>query len=122
SPSSAGLAPRHITYGVTTQKFGIGEPRSFGHPVGAIGIDEDGKPPIRSTNNKENAGLQGCASSTNLQVIVALLTRQSRLAFRTRLRSGNGPETATHRLPTRSLPAPRIRRALARQLPSPAQA
>src|SRR6267143_6245767 len=57
APSCAGLAPRHSTFGVTTQKFGIGEPRSFGHPVGAIGIDEDGKP-ARSANKKENAELR----------------------------------------------------------------
>jgi len=57
APSCAGFAPRHTTFGVTTQKFGIGEPRSFGHPVGAAGIDEDGKP-VRSANKKGNAGLQ----------------------------------------------------------------
>src|SRR5438034_3710173 len=55
APSCAGFAPRHITFGVTTQKFGIGEPRSSAHPAGAAGIDEDGKPPIRSANKKESA-------------------------------------------------------------------
>src|SRR5882762_1368971 len=55
APSCAGFAPRHSTFGVTTQKFGMGEPRSFGHPVGAAGIDEDGKAPVRSANKKENA-------------------------------------------------------------------
>src|SRR5712691_9162098 len=58
APSCAGFAPRHSTFGVTMQKFGIGEPRSFGHPVGATGIDEDGKPPVRSANKKENAELR----------------------------------------------------------------
>src|SRR6266568_3576365 len=55
APSCAGFAPRHSTSGVTTQKFGIGEPRSFAHPVGAAGIDEDGKT-VRNTN--KNAALQ----------------------------------------------------------------
>src|SRR5216684_1231413 len=55
APSCAGFAPRHSTFGVTTQKFGMGEPRSFGHPV--EGIDEDGKP-VRSANKKENAELR----------------------------------------------------------------
>src|SRR6267143_6198840 len=55
APSCAGFAPRHSTFGVTMQKFGIGEPRSFGHPVGAAGTDEDGKP-VRSATKKENAG------------------------------------------------------------------
>src|SRR5204863_9765777 len=54
-PSCAGFAPRHSTFGVTTQKFGMGEPRSFVHTEGAAGIDEDGKP-ARSTNR--NAALQ----------------------------------------------------------------
>src|SRR6266568_8555165 len=58
APSCAGFAPRHSTSGVTTQKFGIGEPRSFAHPVGAAGIDEDGKPPVSSANKRENAGLR----------------------------------------------------------------
>src|SRR2546427_4428648 len=58
APSCAGFAPRHSTFGVTTQKFGIGELRSFAHPVGAAGIDEDGKPPVRSANKKENAELR----------------------------------------------------------------
>src|SRR5213594_1002866 len=57
APSCAGFAPRHSTFGVTTQKFGIGELRSFGHPVGVAGIDEDGKP-VRSANKKENAELR----------------------------------------------------------------
>src|SRR5438034_10902726 len=55
APSCAGFAPRHSTAGVTTQKFGMGEPRSFGHAAGAAGIDEDGKP-LRSAN--KNAALQ----------------------------------------------------------------
>src|SRR6266480_2197433 len=55
APSRAGFAPRHITFGVTTQKFDIGEPRSSAHPAGAAGTDEDGKPPIRSANKKESA-------------------------------------------------------------------
>src|SRR6266480_570494 len=55
APSCAGFAPRHSTFGVTTQKFGMGEPRSLAHPLGAAGIDEDGKPPIRNANKKELA-------------------------------------------------------------------
>src|SRR6267143_3978341 len=57
APSCAGFAPRHSTFGVTTQKFDMGEPRSLAHPAGAAGIDEDGKP-VRSANKKGNAGLQ----------------------------------------------------------------
>ena len=57
APSCAGFAPRHSTFGVTTQKFGMGEPRSFVHAEGAAGIDEDGKP-ARSTNKQRDRGLQ----------------------------------------------------------------
>src|SRR6267378_5169325 len=57
APSCAGFAPRHSTFGVTTQKFGMGEPTPLGHPVGAAGTDEDGKP-VRSANKKENAELR----------------------------------------------------------------
>src|SRR5260221_11808276 len=55
APSGAGFAPRHSTSGVTTQKFGMGEPRSFAHAAGAAGIDEGGKP-VSSAN--KNAALQ----------------------------------------------------------------
>src|SRR6267378_3896964 len=57
APSCAGFAPRHSTFGVATQKFGMGEPTPLGHPVEATGIDEDGKP-ARSANKKENAELR----------------------------------------------------------------
>src|SRR6267378_4289103 len=57
APSCAGFAPRHSTFGVTTQKFSMGEPASFGHPVGAAGIDEDGKQPVSSAK-KRNKGLR----------------------------------------------------------------
>src|SRR6266571_9069973 len=55
APSCAGFAPRHSTFCVTTQKFGMGEPRSFAHTAGAAGIDADGRE-ARSTNR--NAPLQ----------------------------------------------------------------
>src|SRR5437773_49000 len=55
APSCAGFAPRHSTSGVTTQKFGMGEPRSFAHPAGAAGTEKDGKP-LKSTNR--NAAIQ----------------------------------------------------------------
>src|SRR5712671_6549682 len=58
APSCAGFAPRHSTSGVTTQKFGIGDARSLEHPTGTFGIDEDGKPQVRSANKKEKAGLR----------------------------------------------------------------
>src|SRR5712691_6117060 len=68
--SCAGFAPRHMTFGVTTQKFGIGEPRSSGHAAGAMGVDEDGKLPIRSMNKKESARLLTRANP--IGVILAL--------------------------------------------------
>src|SRR5437588_1800649 len=55
APSCAGFAPRQSTFGCTTQKFAMGEPRSFGHAAGAAGIDEAGIP-VRSTN--KNATLE----------------------------------------------------------------
>src|SRR5436853_1426193 len=54
APSCAGFAPRHSTFGVTTQKFDMGEPRSLAHPAGAAGIDEDGKQPVSSAKKKRN--------------------------------------------------------------------
>jgi hypothetical protein len=45
----------------------MGEPRSFGHPVGAAGIDEDGKPPVRSANKKENAELRMLERAMSVQ-------------------------------------------------------
>src|SRR6266566_954684 len=91
APSCAGFAPRHSTSGVTTQKFGMGEPRSFAHPAGAAGVDEDGKPQVRSANKKEKTGLRARANR------IGAIFLSADVAISRPLKRAVGPPSIVHR-------------------------
>src|SRR5512139_605654 len=52
APSLSGLAPRQSTFGVTTQKFGIAEPRLFEHGPATLCVDTDAQQPHNETTTR----------------------------------------------------------------------